>query len=154
MIMLKRLFTPPFKGEDTFVKYILFYQKMYRMGFKRFGKALYWLYRIIFGVDIPCTVKIGTNLCLPHFGLGVVIHPYAVIGNNVKIYQQVTIGARGKNWYAVIEDGVLLGAGCKILGSIKIGKNSKIGANAVVLSDVPDEATAVGIPAKIINKKK
>lgn len=142
--------TPP---EDTFVKYILFYQKLYRKGYKRLAKALYWLYRILFSCDIPCTVQIGHNLCLPHFGLGVVIHPYAIIGDNVKIYQQVTIGARGQDWFAVIGNDVLLGAGCKILGSVKIGNNVKVGANAVVLNDIPDNLTAVGIPAKIVNSK-
>lgn len=113
---------------------------------------LYWLNRLTFGCDIPCSVMIGKNLSLPHFGLGVVIHPCTVIGNNVKIYQQVTIGARGSDWHPVIGDGVLLGAGCKILGSVHIGDKAKVGANSVVLADVPDNATAVGIPAKNIRK--
>lgn len=113
---------------------------------------LYWLNRIVFGCDIPPEVKFGKNFCLPHFGMGVVINPKAVIGDNCKIYQQTTIGARNDQWMTVIGDNVLLGAGCKILGSITIGNNAKIGANAVVLSDVPPDATAVGIPAKIIVK--
>ena len=65
----------------------------------------------------------------------------------------MTIGARGQDWFAVIGNDVLLGAGCKILGSVKIGNNVKIGANAVVLNDIPDNLTAVGIPAKIVNSK-
>lgn len=148
----KPMITPPIKKEDTYIKFILFYQMCYRKGFKRIAKTLYWLNRLVFSCDIPCTVKIGHNLSLPHFGLGVVIHPRTVIGNNVKIYQQVTIGARFGKTYAVIEDGVMLGAGCKVLGSITIGKNSKVGANAVVLDDVPTNSTAIGIPAKLIVK--
>lgn len=147
----KNNFPPPHK-EDTYVKYILFYQKCYKHGFKKIGMLLYWLNRFVFSCDIPCTVTIGKRLSLPHFGLGVVIHPCAIIGNNVKIYQQVTIGARGNEWHPVIGDGVLLGAGCKVLGSVHIGDNVKVGANSVVLCDIPSNSTAVGMPAKIVRK--
>lgn len=141
------------KKESTYVSYILYYQKLYRKGWKRTAKLLYWLNRIIFSCDIPCAVKIGKQLSLPHFGLGVVIHPNTIIGDNVKIYQQVTIGARGGKWDCIIGDNCMLGAGCKILGSIKLGNNVQIGANSVVLTDIPENTTAVGIPAKILNKK-
>lgn len=136
--------------EDRFVRYILFYQKLYRKGFKRCAKFLYWIYRMVFGIDIPCTVKIGKCLRLPHYGLGVVVHPAAVIGDHVTTYQQVTVGARDREWNTVIGNYVLIGAGAKILGSVSIGDNSKIGANAVVLDSVPENATVVGIPAKVV----
>lgn len=135
--------------EDRFVRYILFYQKLYRKGFKRCAKFLYWIYRMVFGIDIPCTVKIGKCLRLPHYGLGVVMHPATVIGDHVTIYQSVTIGARGREWHTVVGNNVLIGAGAKILGSLHVGDNAKIGANAVVLTDVPANATAVGVPASI-----
>lgn len=144
---------PPFiKKEDTYVRYILFYQKCYRAGFKKVAKFLYWLNRLVFSCDIPCTVVIGKNLCLPHFGLGVVIHPDTIIGDNVKIYHQVTIGARGRKWNTTIGNNVLIGAGAKILGSIHIGDYVQVGANSVVLNDVPNNTTVVGIPGKIIIK--
>ena len=138
--------------ESTYIKFILFYQRIYRNGWKRLGKLLYWLNRIVFSCDIPCTVKIGEHLSLPHFGLGVVIHPNTVIGDNVKIYQQVTIGARGREWNCVIGNHCLLGAGCKILGSITLGDRVQVGANSVVLNNIPNDSTAVGVPAKIIKK--
>lgn len=144
--------TPPPEKEDTYVRYILFYQKCYKKGFKRIAKFLYWLNRFFFSCDIPCTVTIGRKLSLPHFGLGVVIHPCTIIGDNVKIYQQVTIGARGNEWHPIIGNGVLIGAGARILGSVHIGNEVKVGANSVVLSDIPDGVTAVGVPAKIIRK--
>lgn len=78
--------------------------------------------------------------------------PCAIIGDHVKIYQQVTIGARGNEWHPIIENNVLIGAGAKILGSVHVGNGAKVGANSVVLSDVPANATAVGLPAKIIQK--
>lgn len=92
---------------------------------------------------------------LPHGLNGIVIHPKSRIEKNVTIMHQVTIGTlgtRGDNSAAVIGDNVFIGAGAKILGNIHIGNNVKIGANAVVLQDVPDIATAVGVPAKVIFK--
>ena len=140
------------KSESTYVRYILFYQSMYRKGWKRFAKLLYWLNRLVFSCDIPYTVKIGKQLSLPHFGLGVVVHPNTIIGDNVKIYHQVTIGARNGKWNSIIGNNVLLGTGCKIWGDIHIGNNVQVGANSVVLKDLPDNSTAIGIPAKIILK--
>lgn len=151
--LLTNKITPPTEErEDLYVRYILFYLKCYKNGFKRLAKVLYWLNRFVFSCDIPCTVTIGKRLSLPHFGLGVVIHPCAIIGDHVKIYQQVTIGARGNEWHPIIDNNVLIGAGAKILGSVHVGNGAKVGANSVVLSDVPANATAVGLPAKIIQK--
>ncbi len=135
--------------EDKLVRYILFYQRLYRTGWKRIANFLYWQLRIIMSVDIPPQVRMGKFLRLPHYGLGVVMHPATVIGDHVTIYQSVTIGARGREWHTVVGNNVLIGAGAKILGSLHVGDNAKIGANAVVLTDVPANATAVGVPASI-----
>jgi serine O-acetyltransferase len=90
-------------------------------------------------------------LLLPHPN-GVVIHPDAVIGPNCLIFQQVTIGTRDGSTPPVIGGHVDIGAGAKILGALSIGDHASIGANAVVIRDVPEGTTAVGIPAKIIDR--
>lgn len=111
--------------------------------------------KIIAGAEIPAQAKIGENLYLPHGGRGVIIHPGAKIGDNLTIYHQATIGSDkiGNAGAPVIGNNVFIGTGAKILGRIVIGNNVKIGANAVVLKDIDDYCTAVGIPAKVINKK-
>jgi len=112
------------------------------------------------GVEIPLSVKIGTNFSLPHGAYGTVIHPYTVIKDNVKIYQNVTIG-RGDIWKNMSEDfdgfeignNVCICAGAKIIcshGKRILGDNCVIGANAVVINDVPPDAIVAGIPAKVI----
>ena len=113
------------------------------------------LNRMIFACDISWRVKIGDNFQLPHQGLGVVIGPGVEIGDNVLIYQNVTLG--GKNNYGEyvtpkIGNNVMIGAGTKILGNVHVGDNVIIGANSVVLSDVQDGYVVAGIPAKVIKK--
>jgi serine O-acetyltransferase len=92
--------------------------------------------------------RLGGGLLLPHPN-GIVIHPDAAIGPNCLLFQQVTIAA-GHNGAPVIGGHVDVGAGAKILGAITIGRDAKIGANAVVLENIPCGATAVGVPARII----
>lgn len=104
---------------------------------------------VITGADIPLNSQIGGGLLIPHPN-GIVIHPSAVIGPNCLIFQQVTIGYR-KGGVPVIGGHVDIGPGAKIIGSVRIGDNALIGANAVVLHDVPSEKTAVGVPARIID---
>jgi serine O-acetyltransferase len=101
------------------------------------------------GADIPLTCSIGGGLLIPHPN-GIVIHSDAQIGVNCLIFQQTTIGSRGRPGVPVIEGHVDIGAGAKILGPVRIGAHARIGANAVVSADVPSGATAVGIPAKLI----
>lgn len=102
------------------------------------------------GIEIHPGAKIGKNLFIDH-GFGVVIGQTTVIGDNVLIYQGVTLGATGKQCigkrHPTIGNNVLIGSGAKILGNINIGNNVKIGANAVVLKDVFDGLTVVGVPA-------
>jgi serine O-acetyltransferase len=104
--------------------------------------------RIIYSCELPPSTKIGENTLFIHNGLGVVIHPDAVIGKGVRIYQNVSIAGRNALGTPVIEDNVFIGAGACVLGNIRIGANAKIGANAVVLKDVNPGTTVVGIPAK------
>lgn len=103
------------------------------------------------GADIPLNCRLGGGLILTHPN-GIVIHPEAEIGVNCLIFQQVTIGMGTVPGLPVIGGHVDIGAGAKILGGIRIGDHAKIGANAVVLQDVPANATAIGIPARIIGE--
>jgi serine O-acetyltransferase len=105
---------------------------------------------VVTGADIPLNCRIGGGLLIPHPN-GIVIHPEAEIGVNCLIFQQVTIGSRGKAGVPVIEGHVDIGAGAKILGSARLGAHARIGANAVVTGDVPRGATAAGIPAAILD---
>jgi serine O-acetyltransferase len=108
------------------------------------------LWSVVTGADIPLNCRIGGGLLIPHPN-GIVIHPDAQIGVNCLIFQQVTLGTRGGRGGPVIAGHVDIGAGAKILGPVCVGTHAKIGANAVVLRDVPSRATAVGIVAKIVD---
>jgi serine O-acetyltransferase len=99
------------------------------------------------GADIPLTSRIGGGLLIPHPN-GIVIHPDASIGPNCLIFQQVTIGSREGKGVPTIGGHVDIGAGAKILGGVRIGDHARIGANSVVLRDVPEGWDAFGIPAK------
>lgn len=103
------------------------------------------------GIEIHPGAKIGNSLFIDH-GMGVVIGETSVIGNNVLLYQGVTLGGtgieKGKR-HPTVGDNVVIGAGAKILGNITIGDNSYIGANAVVVKDVPPNSTVVGVPGRI-----
>lgn len=111
-----------------------------------------WRHRfwsIVTGADIPINCQIGGGLLIPHPN-GVVIAPDAVIGPNCLLFQQVTIGGDGTG-VPVLGGHVDVGAGAKILGPVRVGEHARIGANAVVVHDVPAYATAVGVPAKIVH---
>ena len=108
------------------------------------------------GIEIHPGAKIGKNLFIDH-GIGVVIGETAEIGNNVILYQGVTLGGTGKEKgkrHPTIKDNVIVSAGAKVLGSFIVGENAKIGAGAVVLESVPKNATVVGIPAKVVKISK
>jgi len=115
--------------------------------------------RFLTGIEIHPKVKIGKNLFIDH-GMGVVIGETSEIGNNVTIYHMVTLGGispsidsneqRSIKRHPTLKDNVVIGSGAQILGPVIIGENSKIGANAVVTKDVPDNAIMIGIPAKNI----
>ncbi|KAK6911949.1 Hexapeptide repeat [Dillenia turbinata] len=110
----------------------------------------------VFAVDIHPNVMIGKGILLDH-ATGVVIGETAVIGNNVSILHQVTLGGTGKvggDRHPKIGDGVLIGAGATVLGNVKIGEGAKIGAGSLVLIDVPAWTTAVGNPARLVGGKE
>ena len=115
------------------------------------------LSRFLTGIEIHPGAKIGKNLFIDH-GMGVVIGETSEIGNNVTIYHMVTLGGispsinsndqRHVKRHPTLKDNVVVGSGAQILGPVVVGKNSKIGANAVVTKDVPENAVMIGIPAK------
>jgi serine O-acetyltransferase len=107
----------------------------------------------VLGIEIGKDVTIGKGVYFVH-PLGVVIGGDARIGDRVRFYGNNTVGTAKDNGYPVIEEDVWVGAGARILGPIRIGARSRIGANAVVLTDVPADHVAVGIPAKIFPKDK
>jgi serine O-acetyltransferase len=108
--------------------------------------------RFFTGIEIHPGAVIGRRFFIDH-GMGVVIGETCIIGNDVTIYQGVTLGGTGKERgkrHPTLEDGVLVATGAKVLGSIVIGENSKVGAGSVVLKDVPPNSTVVGIPGKVV----
>lgn len=133
--------------KSKYIKFIEKYCLLHKRNKHLISKILYTINRIVFSNDIPPSVEFGTNLKLPHYGLGITIHPKVKIGDNVTIYQNVTIGCRNQQGPPRIGNNVLIGAGACILGKIKIGNNVQIGANAVVIKDVEDNDIVVGIPA-------
>jgi serine O-acetyltransferase len=114
-------------------------------------RLLTLLNRLVFATQLPAETQLGREVKLNYSGLGTVIHPRAVIGNHVEIGPGVVIGGRSEIWEVpVIEDHVLIGVGAKVLGPVRVGRGAVIGANAVVLHDVPAGAVVVGIPARVL----
>lgn len=108
---------------------------------------------LLYNSDVPCSVTIGRNTIFGHSGIGVVIHQKAVIGADCIIGQGITIGGRSRHAEVpVIGNRVYIAAGARILGPIKVGNNVVIGANAVVIRDVPDNCVVGGIPATILKE--
>jgi serine O-acetyltransferase len=119
---------------------------------RRWATLRHRFWSAVSGAEIPLNARIGGGLLIPHPN-GIVIHPGAVIGPNCLILQQVTLGTRVDSEAPVLGGHVDVGAGAKILGPLHIGAHAIIGANAVVLRNVPDGATAVGIPAVCIEPR-
>ena len=118
------------------------------------ARAVSQISRHCTGIEIHPGATIGKGLFIDH-GMGVVIGETAEIGDGCTIYQGVTLGGTGKDVgkrHPTLGDNVMVGAGAKVLGPVKIGSNSKIAANAVVLREVPENSTAVGIPAKVVRR--
>jgi len=108
--------------------------------------------RFLTGIEIHPGARIGRRLFIDH-GLGVVIGETAIVGDDVTLYQGVTLGGTGKEHgkrHPTIEDSVVIGGGAKVLGNITVGRNCRIGAGSVVLRNVPDNSTVVGVPGHII----
>lgn len=122
----------------------------WRMKFS--ARFIAYLSRLLTNIDIHPGATIGRRLFIDH-GAGVVIGETAIIGNDVTLYHGVTLG--GTTWnrgrrHPTLKDGVMVGAGAKVLGAITLGRNVRVGANSVVVADVPDERSVVGIPARIV----
>lgn len=128
--------------------------RLYVANFKSLARVIMGLTQILTNIDIHPGAKIGKRVFIDH-GTGVVIGQTAIIEDDVLIYQGVTLGGvsltQGKR-HPTIKKGAVIGAGAKILGNITIGRYAKIGANSVVVKEVPDNATAIGIPAHVIEK--
>ena len=124
---------------------------------KLLARIISALARFLTGVEIHPAAKIGKNFVIDH-GMGVVIGETAQIADDVLIYHGVTLGGTGNEKgikrHPTVCTGAMIASGAKILGNIKVGSYSKVGSNAVVLRDVPDFSTAVGIPARIIPNEK
>lgn len=120
---------------------------------KLLSTFFYHIMQVIFSCSIPPKVQFDKGVRIPH-PHGIVIHQDTTIGSGTTIFQNVTIGGGNKGYGATIGQNCLIGAGSVILGKVVIGNNVKIGANAVVLDDVPDGCTVVGVPAKIVKIKK
>jgi len=134
------------------ISHMLYKKKRYNL-----ARVISQRARRITGIEIHPGAQIGKNLFIDH-GMGIVIGETAKVGNNVTIYHGVTLGGIGGDPKAkrhpTVEDDVMIGAGAKVLGPITIGKGAKIGANAVVLDDVPPYTTVVGMPAKVVKVNK
>jgi len=151
----ERLICGTYEPWKRLLRVIRRYQVVSRQGgiggvFKPFLVLRYRFWSAVCGADIPLNSQLGGGLIIPHPN-GIVIHPDAVIGPNCLVFQQVTIGTGSKAGVPRIGGHVDIGAGAKVLGGIIIGDNVKIGANSVVLSDIPDNCVAVGVPARIIS---
>lgn len=126
--------------------------KMLRVPFSLIYRTLYRFARNIYGIELPCSAQIGRRVIFEHQS-GIVIHGSAVIGDDCIIRQGVTIGNRSMDRpfeAPKLGSGVNVGAGAKILGGVVIGDRAIVGANAVVIEDVPAGATVVGIPARMV----
>ena len=128
-------------------------KRCYKLHLSIINRFFELILRYMFGIEIYSRMQCGNKLRLPHNGLGVVINPNAVVGNNVTIHQNVTIGGRNGSGCPIIRDNVSIGAGAVLLGDITIGDGAEIGANAVVINDVPEDTIAVGVPAVIKEKR-
>jgi serine O-acetyltransferase len=126
-----------------------FANKTYKKGVPIIPGLMVRAMRVLFACEIPYQVSIGEGTVFIHNALGIVIHPEAKIGMHNKIMQNVTIGGRNGRGVPKIGNYCFIGAGACILGDVTIGDNVMIGANAVVLIDVPDNMVAVGVPAQI-----
>jgi serine O-acetyltransferase len=129
-----------------------FHHWLWLHGWRFPARALSQLARLITGIEIHPGAQIGRRFFIDH-GMGVVIGETTIVGDDVTLYQGVTLGGTGKETgkrHPTIGDNVVIGAGAKVLGNITVGENCRIGSGSVVLRDVPDNSTVVGVPGHII----
>jgi len=168
MVMFQQLSEDWETYERDWARQGLWVMIVYRFGCWRYGIQSRWLrlpfsflYRllklasqILTGIDLPCEVRLGRRFLIEHFG-DIIISGDTVIGDDVVVRNGVTIGLRrtGERGAPIIGNRVDIGAGAKILGPIRIGDDVAVGANAVVITDVPANSLAVGVPARIIPRR-
>lgn len=126
--------------------------RLWNAGWRFPARLLSWFGRFVSNIDIHPAAQIGRRFFIDH-GAGVVIGETAEVGNDVTLYHGVTLG--GTSWspgkrHPTLEEGVVVGAGAKILGPITIGRRTRVGANSVVIQDTPPDVTVVGIPARVV----
>lgn len=129
---------------------------LYKKNLLFLARLISQIARFLTGIEIHPGATLGAGILIDH-GMGVVIGETAELGDRITIYQGTTLGGTGKEKgkrHPTVGNNVVIGAGSKVLGNIKIGSNSKIGANSVVLDDVPEGATVVGIPGKVVKINK
>jgi serine O-acetyltransferase len=145
---------------------ILFHRvahKVYRAGFYTPARMISQISRFLTGIEINPGAQIGRRLFIDH-GMGVVIGETAIVGDDVTLYHDVTLGGISPSInsasqinvkrHPTLEDGVIVGAGAQVLGDIVVGRNARVGANAVVVKDVPPGVAVIGIPARIVKPKE
>ena len=134
---------------------LIFYRMahfLWLKGLKGLGRFLSHLGRFLTGIEIHPGAKIGHRFFIDH-GMGVVIGETSEIGDDVTIYQGVTLGGislRREKRHPTVEDCVIIGAGATVLGPVRVGRNSKIGSGSVVVSNVPPDSTVVGVPGRVV----
>lgn len=131
-----------------------FAHRLHKWHIPLFPRIISYITRIITGIEIHPAAKIGRRFFIDH-GEGVVIGETTSIGDDVLIYQQVTLGGTGKEQgkrHPTLKNNVIIGAGAKVLGNITIGENTRIGAGSVVVDDVPDNSTVIGVPGRVVHR--
>lgn len=129
-------------------------QRLHARGWRRVAKIPSLVNFLVFGIEVPPSLQIGPGLILPH-PQGVILGA-AIMGANVTVYQQVTFGAKIADWSydrstrPIVEDDVVVTAGARVLGPIRLGRGCVVGANAVVIDDVPPGAIVGGVPARVL----
>ena len=142
-----------YPGLHALVSY-RFAHRLYKWNIPLVPRVISYLTRIITGIEIHPGAEIGRRFFIDH-GEGVVIGETTIIGDDVLIYQQVTLGGTGKESgkrHPTLGNNVIVGAGAKVLGNITIGDNVRIGAGSVVVEDVPEHSTVVGIPGRVVHR--
>jgi serine O-acetyltransferase len=132
-------------------------ERLHARGWRRFAKLASLTNFVVFGIEVPAALQIGPGLVIPHTHGTIIGAGY--VGSDVTIYQQVTLGAKLADFdfdpskRPRVCDGVVITAGAKVLGPVTLGARCVVGANAVVISDVPPDSVAVGVPARVLGRR-
>lgn len=139
--------------EGIVIKFYRAEHFFFRNHMRIIAQIIYHIIQILFGCTIPYSAEIAEGVKIAHYH-GIVIHHDCKIGEGTIIYQNVCLGGRNGSIGPIVGKNCFIGAGACILGNIIIGDNVRIGANAVVMEDIPNNCTVVGVPARIVRKKE